>query len=79
MAIPSVCFAETGGVSSGAMYGFLLKALGAFIFVLRPYLPRRCHPFLIGSLSIGTGLASGGRQAKPRRVIIVPIEDAHSG
>ena len=57
------------------MYGFMLTALGAFIFVPAA-LARQFEIFLIGLFSIGTGLAILQTAANPYVTIIGPIDSA---
>ena len=75
MAIPSGILLKKVGFKRGIMYGFMLTALGAFLFVpaalVRPF-----EIFLIGLFSIGTGLAILQTAANPYVTIIGPIESA---
>ncbi|HHT29715.1 sugar MFS transporter [Petrimonas mucosa] len=75
MAIPSGLLLKRVGFKRGIMYGFLLMALGAFIFVPAA-LTRQFAIFLIGLFSIGTGLAILQTAANPYVTIIGPIESA---
>lgn len=63
------------GFKRGIMYGFMLTALGAFIFVPAA-LARQFEIFLLGLFSIGTGLAILQTAANPYVTIIGPIESA---
>ena len=63
------------GFKRGIMYGFMLTALGAFLFVPAA-LVRQFEIFLIGLFSIGTGLAILQTAANPYVTIIGPIESA---
>ena len=56
MAIPSGVLLKKVGFKRGIMYGFMLTALGAFLFVPAA-LARQFEIFLAGLFSIGTGLA----------------------
>ena len=64
MAIPSGILLKKVGFKKGIMYGFMLTALGAFIFVPAA-LARQFEIFLIGLFSIGTGLAILQTAANP--------------
>ena len=75
MAIPSVILLKKVGFKRGIMYGFMLTALGAFLFVPAA-LVRQFEIFLIGLFSIGTGLAILQTAANPYVTIIGPIESA---
>lgn len=75
MAIPSGILLKRVGFKRGIMYGFMLMALGAFIFVPAA-LTRMYSIFLIGLFSIGTGLAILQTAANPYITIIGPIESA---
>ena len=57
------------------MYGFMLTAIGAFIFVPAA-LSRQFEVFLLGLFSIGTGLAILQTAANPYVTIIGPIDSA---
>ena len=57
------------------MYGFMLTALGAFLFVTAA-LARQFEIFLAGLFSIGTGLAILQTAANPYVTIIGPIDSA---
>ena len=73
MAIPSGILLKKVGFKRGIMYGFMLTALGAFLFVPAA-LVRQFEIFLIGLFSIGTGLAILQTAANPYVTIIGPIE-----
>ena len=75
MAIPSGILLKKVGFKRGIMYGFMLTALGAFLFVPGA-LVRQFEIFLIGLFSIGTGLAILQTAANPYVTIIGPIESA---
>lgn len=75
MAIPSGILLKKVGFKRGLMYGFMLTALGAFLFVPAA-LVRQFEIFLIGLFSIGTGLAILQTAANPYVTIIGPIESA---
>lgn len=75
MAIPSGILLKKVGFKRGIMYGFMLTALGAFIFVPAA-LSRQFEIFLIGLFSIGTGLAILQTAANPYVTIIGPIDSA---
>lgn len=75
MAIPSGILLKKVGFKRGIMYGFMLTALGAFIFVPAA-LARQFEIFLLGLFSIGTGLAILQTAANPYVTIIGPIESA---
>lgn len=75
MAIPSGILLKKVGFKRGIMYGFLLMALGAFIFVPAA-MGRQFNIFLIGLFSIGTGLAILQTAANPYVTIVGPIESA---
>ncbi len=75
MAIPSGILLKKVGFKRGIMYGFMLTALGAFLFVPAA-LVRQFEIFLIGLFSIGTGLAILQTAANPYVTIIGPIDSA---
>ena len=75
MAIPSGILLKKVGFKRGIMYGFMLTALGAFLFVPAA-LVRQFEIFLIGLFSIGTSLAILQTAANPYVTIIGPIESA---
>ena len=75
MAIPSGLLLKRVGFKRGIMYGFMLTALGAFVFVPAA-LARQFEIFLVGLFSIGTGLAILQTAANPYVTIIGPIESA---
>lgn len=75
MAIPSGILLKKVGFKREIMYGFMLTALGAFLFVPAA-LVRQFEIFLIGLFSIGTGLAILQTAANPYVTIIGPIESA---
>ena len=75
MAIPSGLILKRVGFKKGIMFGFMMLALGAFIFVPAAY--TRAFPiFLIGLFSIGTGLAILQTAANPYITVVGPIESA---
>lgn len=75
MAIPSGVLLKKVGFKRGIMYGFMLTALGAFLFVPAA-LARQFEIFLAGLFSIGTGLAILQTAANPYVTIIGPIDSA---
>ena len=75
MAIPSGVLLKKVGFKRGIMYGFMLTALGAFLFVPAA-LARQFEIFLTGLFSIGTGLAILQTAANPYVTIIGPIDSA---
>lgn len=75
MAIPSGKLLNRVGFKTGMMYGFMLMALGMFIFVPAAYV-REFWIFLIGLFTIGTGLAILQTAANPYATIIGPMESA---
>ena len=75
MAIPSGILLKKVGFKRGIMYGFMLTALGAFLFVPAA-LVRQFEIVLNGRCSLGTGLASLQTAANPYVTIIGPIESA---
>ena len=75
MAIPSGLILKRVGFKKGIMYGFMMLALGAFIFVPAAY--TRAFPiFLVGLFAIGTGLAILQTAANPYITVVGPIESA---
>jgi len=75
MAIPSGLLLKKVGFKKGILYGFILMAFGAFIFV--PAAMTRLYGlFLIGLYSIGTGSAILQTAANPYVTIIGPMESA---
>ena len=75
MAIPSGVLLKKVGFKRGIMYGFMLTALGAFLFVPAA-LARQFEIFLAGLFSIGPGLAILQTAANPYVTIIGPIDSA---
>lgn len=75
MAIPSGILLKKVGFKRAIMYGFMLTALGAFIFVPAALI-RQFEIFLVGLFSIGTGLAILQTAANPYVTIIGPIDSA---
>ena len=75
MAIPSGILLKKVGFKKGIMYGFMLTALGAFIFVPAA-LARQFEIFLIGLFSIGTGLAILQTAANPYVTVLGAPETA---
>lgn len=75
MAVPSGFLLKKAGFKKGIMYGFMLTAAGAFLFIPAA-LSRQFYIFLIGLFSIGTGLAILQSAANPYVTIIGPIESA---
>ena len=75
MAVPSGFLLRKAGFKKGIMFGFMLAAAGAFLFIPAA-LSRQFYIFLIGLFSIGTGLAILQSAANPYVTIIGPIESA---
>ena len=75
MAIPSGILLKRVGFKRGIMYGFMLTALGAFLFIPAA-LTRQFGIFLLGLFAIGTGLAILQTAANPYVTIIGPIDSA---
>ena len=75
MAIPSGLLLKKVGFKKGILYGFILMAFGAFIFVPAA-LTRLYGIFLLGLYSIGTGSAILQTAANPYVTIIGPMESA---
>ncbi len=75
MSVPSSLLLEKVGFKKGMMVGFLMMALGAFLFVPAA-LTQTYGLFLLGLFSIGTGLAILQTAANPYITIIGPIERA---
>jgi len=75
MAIPSGILLKKVGFKRGMMFGFILMAVGAFLFVPAA-LTRQFPVFLVGLFSIGTGLAILQTAANPYITIIGPIDSA---
>ena len=75
MAVPSGILLKKVGFKRGIMYGFMLTALGAFVFVPAA-LFRQFEIFLLGLFCIGTGLAVLQTAANPYVTILGPIESA---
>ena len=75
MAIPSGILLKRVGFKRGIMQGFLLTALGAFLFIPAA-LTRQFGIFLLGLFAIGTGLAILQTAANPYVTIIGPIDSA---
>lgn len=75
MAVPSGVLLKKVGFKRGIMYGFMLTAVGAFLFVPAA-LARQFEIFLIGLFAIGTGLAILQTAANPYVTIIGPIDSA---
>ena len=75
MAIPSGILLKRVGFKRGIMQGFVLTALGAFLFIPAA-LTRQFGIFLLGLFAIGTGLAILQTAANPYVTIIGPIDSA---
>lgn len=75
MSIPASYLLKWAGFKKGIMYGFMLMAVGAMLFVPAA-LVRTYWIFLIGLFSIGTGLTILQAAANPYITIIGPIESA---
>lgn len=75
MAIPSGIILKRVGFKKGIMYGFMMLALGAFMFVPAAYV-REYPIFLVGLFFIGTGLAILQTAANPYITVVGPIESA---
>lgn len=75
MAIPSSILLKKTGFKNGIMVGFMIMALGMFVFVPAA-LVREFALFLTGLFLIGTGLAILQTAANPYVTIIGPIESA---
>ncbi len=75
MAIPSSVLLKKVGFKSGITIGFMLMAIGMFVFVPAA-LVREFAIFLIGLFLIGTGLAILQTAANPYVTIIGPIDSA---
>lgn len=75
MAIPSSVLLRKVGFKSGIMIGFLIMALGMFVFIPAA-LVREFGVFLSGLFLIGTGLAILQTAANPYVTIVGPIESA---
>ena len=75
MAVPSGILLKKVGFKRGIMYGFMLTALGAFVFVPAAHY-RQIEIYLLGLFCIGTGLAVLQTAANPYVTILGPIESA---
>ncbi len=75
MAVPSGKLLEKVGFKSGIMYGFMMMAVGMFLFTPAA-LTRQFPLFLLGLFVIGTGLAILQTAANPYVTIVGPIESA---
>src|SRR5690606_7250162 len=75
MSVPSSYLLRSVGFKKGMMIGFLIMALGAFIFVPAA-LTRTYEVFLIGLFSLGSGLAVLQTAANPYITILGPKERA---
>ena len=75
MAIPSGIILKRVGFKKGIMYGFMMLALGALMFVPAAYV-REYPIFLVGLFFIGTGLAILQTAANPYITVVGPIESA---
>ena len=75
MAVPSSILLRKVGFKNGIMVGFLIMALGMFVFVPAA-LVREFGVFLSGLFLIGTGLAILQTAANPYVTIVGPIDSA---
>lgn len=75
MAVPSGVLLKKVGFKKGIMFGFMLMALGMFIFTPAA-LTRQFSIFLLGLFVIGTGLAILQTAANPYVTIVGPIDSA---
>jgi glucose/galactose transporter len=75
MSVPSSYLLKAVGFKKGMMMGFLVMAVGAFIFVPAA-MSRTYEIFLIGLFSLGTGLAILQTAANPYITVLGPKERA---
>src|SRR6188508_484671 len=75
MALPSSWVLKKTGFRKGMMYGLLVMALGALIFIPAA-LTRTYGIFLMGLFVIGTGLSILQTAANPYVTIVGPIDSA---
>lgn len=75
MSVPAGYLLKKYGFRKGLMFGFLIMAVGAFIFVPAAYM-RSYETFLLGLFSLGAGLAIIQTAANPYITILGPIERA---
>ena len=75
MAVPSSMLLKKVGFKTGIMVGFIIMAIGMYVFVLAAMV-REFGLFLTGLFLIGTGLAILQTAANPYVTIIGPIESA---
>lgn len=75
MSLPAGYLLRKLGFRKGMMYGFLIMAAGAFIFVPAG-MTRTYEIFLVGLFSLGAGLAIIQTAANPYITILGPIERA---
>lgn len=75
MSVPAGYLLKKHGFRKGMMYGFIIMAVGAFIFVPAA-LSRSYETFLLGLFSLGAGLAIIQTAANPYITILGPIERA---
>lgn len=75
MSVPAGYLLKKYGFRKGLMVGFLIMAIGAFIFVPAAYM-RSYQTFLLGLFSLGAGLAIIQTAANPYITILGPIERA---
>lgn len=75
MSIPVAFLLRKVGYKKGMTYGFIILAIGAFIFIPAA-LSRIYQVFLVGLFTMGTGLAVLQATANPYITIVGPIESA---
>jgi glucose/galactose transporter len=75
MSVPAGYLLKRRGFRKGMMYGFLIMALGAFMFVPAG-MTRSYQTFLVGLFSLGAGLAIIQTAANPYITILGPTERA---
>ena len=75
MALPSSVVLRRIGMKNGMMFGLLIMAAGAFLFIPAAQ-ARSAGIFLVGFFTIGTGLALLQTASNPYVTVIGPIESA---
>src|SRR5687767_14980032 len=75
MSVPAGYLLKKMGFRKGMMYGFIIMAAGAFIFIPAAMM-RNYETFLLGLFSLGAGLAIIQTAANPYITILGPIERA---
>lgn len=75
MSVPSGYLLKRVGFKKGMMFGFIIMAVGAFIFIPAATV-RSYETFLLGLFSLGAGLAILQTAANPYITILGPIERA---